>query len=417
MITTKSTTEDPADLTQPHGKIIMLDEARMQVMLAKAVEQGAKSALHLDNSTCDSTGISEGDFDMRHKAILPSGQWITGISDQELVDHALLAMQLKKPREKAPYLRDYAKHWFDTYKRPDLRKNTARDYWSTISKHIITPLGDKRLDEITTAMIKQLYTREQESGLAQSTLRHIHLYMNQLFQSAKEDKLIDEVPTASGRLTNSFRRAPKEERLPVSPAHIREIVQQLDGLPPREKLYLSLLIYTGMRREEALALKWEDIDFKAGKIHIERALTWPDKDGNTPRIGQTKSESGVRDVPLTKALREILIPHRQLSGYLICAKGTRKPVSQSMYKGPYGIWSTIQKTIPIIGDNGYTPHQFRHAYATAIAKGCKDIKILQSVMGHSDIRTTMRYNHMDEERLETARNLAEGIFLEQASEA
>ena len=87
-----------------------------------------------------------------------------------------------------------------------------------------------------------------------------------------------------------------------------------------------------------------------------------------------------------------------------------------MYKGPYGIWSTIQKKIPTIGDNGYTPHQFRHAYATAIAKGCKDIKILQSVMGHSDIRTTMHYNHMEEERLETARNLAEGILLEQASE-
>ncbi|MBR1409448.1 MAG: site-specific integrase [Clostridia bacterium] len=353
---------------------------------------------------------------MRHKAQLPSGQWVTGSSDQQLVNNAFeAAEQNQKPRKEIPLLKDYAAYWFETYKRPDIRSNTARDYWTTICKHIVIPLGNMRLDEITTAVIKELYSKKASAGYAKSTLKHIHDYLSAILKSAQEDGLIDKVPTVSERLTKTFRKAPKHERQPVTTEDVITIVSQLEKLETRERLYLALLIYTGMRREEVLALKWEDVDFKENVIHVQHGLQWPDKDGNTPVLGPTKSEAGVRKIPLPSELKALLSPARQLTGFIICANGTSSPITQSMYSGKYGLWARIKKAIPLIAEKGYTAHQFRHAYATAMAKNCKDIKIVQRLMGHSDVRVTMRYNHMDQERLETAKRYADGIYLEHAT--
>ena len=371
-------------------------------------------ATPLDNYTAAYGHIEGSPNDMKHKAQLPSGQWITGTSDQQLVNHALTAAtQNQEPQKEIPLLKDYAVQWFETYKRPDIRPNTAYDQWRTIQKHIILALGDKRLNEIETATIKKLYTEKLDAGYAQSTIKHIHTYLNQMLASAKEDELIVKSPTESTRLLKTFKDAPTQERCEVPKKDMLQIISQLDKLEPRERLYLALHIYTGMRRSEALGLQWQDIDFTADIIHVKNAITWAEKDHNTPCLGKTKSKAGVRKIPMAQPLKAILSPFRQLSGFIICAKGTSNPITQSMYCGKYGLWAKIKKTIPLIAVKGYTSHQFRHAFATSTAKRCRDIKIVQTLMGHSDSRVTMRYNHFDEERLETAKKCIDGIFLEQ----
>ena len=88
----------------------------------------------------------------------------------------------------------------------------------------------------------------------------------------------------------------------------------MDQLQPSDKCLLVLLLFTGMRRGEALGLRWEDIDAEAKLIHVRRNVTHPG--GNKPVIGSTKTKSGTRDIPLDPFVLEVLQP-LQKTGFII----------------------------------------------------------------------------------------------------
>lgn len=199
------------------------------------------------------------------------------------------------------------------------------------------------------------------------------------------DGYIDKAPTEeAGRYTMSKKKT-KREALDIEAA--QDIIAHLDRLKGNDLLLLALLIYTGMRRSEVLGLRWEDISFDRNLIHVQRAVTFKD---NRPVVGTTKSEAGVRYIPLEGQLKAILSPMRQLSGYVI---GQDNPITETTYKRT---WERIGRKIDL---HGATAHVFRHTYIT-MAAAHVDIKTLQSIAGHADISTTMnRYAHGREDKI------------------
>ena len=311
----------------------------------------------LDNYIADHEYIEGSADDMRYKAQLPNGKWISAESTQQLVDKIMEQTTQPVVRKDIPLLRDYIREWFETYKLPKLRQGTAKNYLNDINKHIIPYFYDLRLDEIDTHQIQQFYTAK--AHLAKSTVHHLSIYLNQIFNSAIEDGYIQRNPAQSKRLTMSRKVTVRED---VKPEYLQQIIRQLNKLEPLERVMLSILIYTGARRGEMLALQWSDIDFENNLIHISRAVTYSSKDSNTPVIGKTKSDAGVRNVPLLPELKVILAPFRQISGFVVHSANSETPLSQSAFRRA---WERIGKVIPVIAENGYTPHQFRHAFATA----------------------------------------------------
>ena len=100
------------------------------------------------------------------------------------------------------------------------------------------------------------------------------------------------------------------------------------GKQKEDRLLLALLIFTGMRRGEVIALRWEDIDWKKRLIAVKRAVTYKN---NRPVIGKTKSEAGNRLIPLDEQLAAILQPYRQINGFII-GDGT-EPITETTFKG------------------------------------------------------------------------------------
>ena len=175
---------------------------------------------------------------------------------------------------------------------------------------------------------------------------------------------------------------------------------KLSLLEAKDRIPLAILLYTGVRRGEALALRWENLDRKMGVIHIEQAVTFL---GNQPVLGDTKSEAGIRTVPFDECLMEILRPYRQISGFIVGDGVT--PMTERTFTR---MWQRISRTIDL---HGATPHTFRHTYITLAASSGIDVKTLQSIAGHSDIKMTMeRYAHKRDEKIVEAGARIRDVF-------
>ena len=108
-------------------------------------------------------------------------------------------------------------------------------------------------------------------------------------------------------------------------------------------------------------------------------------------LGKTKSDAGVRSIPLEGQLAAILQPMRQINGFII---GGQEPITETAFKRT---WERIGKQINLFGA---TPHVFRHTYITLAASSGVDVKTLQSIAGHSDIKMTLeRYAHAREQKV------------------
>lgn len=326
-------------------------------------------------------------------------RWISGKTQQAIVDRAIeLYLEGCEPTAEEhsnniPRFGEYAQQWLINYKKPKLRHTTYTNYCCSLNNHINPVLGNVPLNQITTDMIQRFYT--SKSDFARSTVRQMAIVLNQVFSSAEEDGYISRNPAKSKRLTMSKR---VEKREALSAEAFYDIAASLNLLSDKDKMFVALLMFTGMRRGEAIGLRWEDIDFSQKLIHIQRSVTYRN---NEPVIDLPKSKAGIRSVPLEKQLSDILLPH-WAEGYIV--GNGESPMTKSSYRKG---WYRIRRTINLYGA---TPHILRHTYIT-LASTIIDIKTLQAIAGHADIQTTMnRYAHAQIEKVIEAGEKLERVF-------
>ena len=206
-------------------------------------------------------------------------------------------------------------------------------------------------------------------------------------------------PTDSKRLTMTNRKSKREA---LKTDEVKDILSNLSKLDGMEQLTVAVLMLTGMRRGEALGLRWEDIDWEEKLIHVNRAVSFHN---NQPIVGAPKTEAGERDIPLEETLFGILENQRKETGYVI-GDGV-KPLTERTFTR---MWERIGKTINL---HQATPHILRHTYITMAASSGMDVKTLQEIAGHADIQTTLgRYAHARHEKVIEAGKQIGGVFAE-----
>lgn len=376
------------------------------------------SLQHLDNGIAQAekaTDMEENDMGrLKERITLPSGVdvWVTGTTRAELVSNAIKAAMsyvsssaVTPAEEKIrPTFEKYAWHWFDTYHVKHISKGTAKNDRSIMQKHLIPKLGKYRMNEITHDDIQHLF--DSSTHLAQSSHKKIMNILRQVFQSALEDGHITKNVMESKRYCFS---ESKTERKPLCYDDLIDILNHLGLLSERERLYIQLLVYTGARRGEALALEWKDIDFTRKTVSITEAVHYDD--GNTPTIGKTKSKAGVREVPLLTELEKVLMATKHTGRYIV---GGDKLISETAYQK---MWGRIKRTIDV---HGATAHVFRHTFGSfaCYMKG-SNLKALQGIMGHSSIEVTMDIYcnaQEDREHKQQIEELFNGLWMEQKSD-
>ena len=160
-------------------------------------------------------------------------------------------------------------------------------------------------------------------------------------------------------------------------------------LIPWDRALISVLRYTGCRIGEALALNVSDLDFENRRIHITKSLF-------DQAVGPTKTKAGTRWVPMPAVLETCLKDY--IGNYLDTSSQLLFPSTVNTYigtRGRHNRWKNMSRRI--FGKNvpeDFTPHIFRHTYASTLVKNSIPPTTAQLLLGHDSLQTTLRtYAH------------------------
>lgn len=307
---------------------------------------------------------------------------------------------------------DYASEWYNVKKKPFVSVSSQQSYRTALNKDLFPSLGDRNLRSITSMQLQQLLNAHAGSSATKITV--ILATLRGVFASAKADRLIDTDPAESlMRPTTSKPR----EKVALTPEQ-RKALADLCATHPRG-VYLALMYYLGVRPGEARGLQWRDVDWKAGRVHIERDIDY--KDGARP--GDLKTSASRRTVPLPSALRAILAPLRGLPRSYIAhgENSSGKPLAKSSAERLW-VELMVQAGLAVPADDpGHycsydirrqwhatiTPHALRHNYITMCWESGLDPYETMKLVGHTSITTTLNiYTHLsDAQMIQTAHKL------------
>jgi integrase len=253
---------------------------------------------------------------------------------------------------------------------------TVKTYRGYIRKWIKPRWGSRYLDEVKAVDIEAWLRR---LPIARSSRAKIRSILSILFNHACRYELFDRNPMRFVRQGAKRRSAPNV----LTAAEIKALV---DHLPLRERTLVLLAAATGLRQSELFGLKWRDVDFKRGELSVIRSIVFG-------VVGRCKTESSQKPVPLHPLLGEALLAWRKTCKFTgaddwIFAsrlhKGRRPYWGASIlrnYVRPVAATLNIQKRI------GW--HTFRHTYSTLLRSVGAEFKVMQELMRHSTLRTTM----------------------------
>jgi integrase len=274
--------------------------------------------------------------------------------------------------------------WYEVAK-PRLRPSTQTVHEVMIRLHIKPQIGHIRLSQLTPVHLQNLYSEKLKEGLSNRSVKYIHTIIHQMLNQAVRWGMLHK--NVSDAVTSPIPvRKPVE---PLTQAQVRSLLEVLKD----DRLYPLFVIYlaTGLRRGEALALKWVNTDLANGIIYVKGTLQ--NVKGMGVVLGEPKTESARRVVALPAFAQTVLIDHklRQTveSEFVFCtSKGT--PFS------PRNVLRHFKTVVKKAGlPENTTIHSLRHffvSYALAQHIPPRDI---QGIIGHADFSTTMSvYGHM-----------------------
>lgn len=327
---------------------------------------------------------------------------ITGDTETELADKAVRAILESErrgefipieddaPSIEIPTFKEYAEMWLTTYKVGRIKPTTLGGYRTILEAHLYPAFGDALISEIKTATIQEMLNRKKDKS--RKTLQDVMILLRAILESAHKDSIIKSNPADDKRI--SIPSTKKNTRDALKLEDLKEIIAGIEGLQNvDDRRYQALLVYTGMRRGEVLALRWEDADIANGVIHVRRNVTYP-RGCNDPCVGTTKTASGVRDVPIIPRLLDFLKP-LGTTGFII--GDGEQPNTLSIVR------RRNERINRLIDMHGATPHTFRHSFGTLLYDAGASIKDIQAILGQSDFKTTAdRYLHPRDESKRTA---------------
>lgn len=337
-------------------------------------------------------------------------RWVTGTSKKEVeqrkraIIEADLLQTLQPQVSTAPLFKAYAEAYMTRYKLRKIGANTMVGYRSYLTNHLYPAFGDLPIDNITVDRVQDFMLLEADNGSAKASINRIMQLLTQIMDSAVEDELIIKNPCKSKRLYNPSEK--QQKVLPYSPGVYKQMERLLPLLPTdTDKLYLGLSMYAGLRQGEIVALRWEDVDFDLGFIHVRRAIQYAAK--NVGTIKPPKTDNGVRDIPMMGQLRAILEALRKDEGFIICGQRQADkdlPMTQQMVRN---MDIRVNKFFAEHGiKEPFKSHRMRHTVLTLLNNSrLADDKSLQAWAGHRDAAFTRRqYMTPQEEQLQTVGN-------------
>ena len=267
-----------------------------------------------------------------------------------------------------------------------LCETTVANYERYIRLYIVPFMGHMRMGEITVATIQCFYNwlatasqHGKKKDLNRNTIERVSGLTSRMFKVAYEMKIIDDMPFKMTILRIRAHRGGHHKALPD--AEVIRIKGEIPTLPDtRQRLYIALLVYTGMRREEVLGLCWENIHLEENYGEVKRVVVFPN---NAKAVVKDsgKTDASKRTFIIPDALKQLLLPHRRARGFVIHGETEDTPVSYStMQRTYYGAF----KKLGIYGK--FNNHDWRSTFGTQLKERGMSSALVADLLGHADTR-------------------------------
>lgn len=305
-------------------------------------------------------------------------------------DPKLLYEKIQKasaPEEEAPLktFGEIASEWEREH-----RETVTQRTWVNYDPHfqnILARHGKKQIQEVTALEIINHLTAAKTKGYSATVVNTIRSLYRMIFDYAVANDYAQYNPVVSVRLPKGLKRGKREA---PSDDQIRIIFANADA---PFGFFAMFLLCTGLRKSEALALTWEDVDFHSREIHVTKSIDYAV--GAKPKVKPPKTEAGFRTVPIIDLLYEQLAKEHSTATtpYIFPALESNrggKGGGMMTLRGYEGAWERYCETVGL-WENGkptLTAHNLRHGTATLMFELGVDELTAQRILGHSRIEIT-----------------------------
>lgn len=289
-------------------------------------------------------------------------------------------------RHDTPLFRDFVNEKYRPTFLPKLSPTTQSSYNFCLNKYLIPFLGDKELGKITVEDIQKMFDwlakpdpEQNRKALNEKTIQRACGLGKRIFRIALEMKIIEDTPFKMALLSIDAEEAGHHKALPDS--EVDRIKKAIPGLiDHRQRLYMGLLVYTGMRREEIAGMRWENIHLDKHYGEVRRVVVYPNGAQAILRE-KTKTKCSTRDFIIPEALVEILRPLQQQSGFIIHGQDPDSPVPFSTLRR---IYRDAFKELGIY--KLYDNHDWRTTFGTQLKEANLSSAQVADLLGHADTR-------------------------------
>ncbi len=320
-------------------------------------------------------------------------------------------------------LKSLAEKFLTEYAPLHLAETTLRSHHSHMA-HLVAYFGERPVGAIHSGDVQAFVatlaraTSRRERGFSPLTVNHCLALLHRVFEVGKKWGFLRLNPAAG----IEHLRVAKKEMAFHSREEVGKLLQAASG---EAKTVLALGFLCGLRRAEVAGLRWKDVDFAKGQLHIRTSLFKRTKKEAAAKGGERwllkapKSEAGVRAVDMVPAVRDCLELHK-----LGAPPASKNPLGLVFTRPGLSAGGPVQPVDPeVLADGTYLRvvkaagvrmlhfHVLRHTFtALRLASGVTDVKYLQRQLGHASIQVTLdTYGHLFSEtnQQETAKLQAE----------
>lgn len=320
--------------------------------------------------------------------------------------------------------------FFDAYieTKYELKQSTRTNYKYMYKKYVSEDIGLRSISSIKYSDIKRFYIHLiKDLGFKPNSMEIIHTILHPIFTMAVRDGLIRTNPTdgvmAEIKKSHDWEKGKRHAlTIPQQTAFINYIAEcrtYKHWLP-----MFTVLLGTGGRVGEVLGLRWVDCDFESNLISINHNLIYRQQDNGKCEFHVTtpKSDSGIRIVPMLSEVKDALLSERERQeqdGFnQTVIDGFSGFVFKNRYGGCFNAHMVNRAIDRILRDYNkeetakaeqehrepellphFSVHNLRHTFCTRFCENETNLKVIQEIMGHADISTTMNiYNEATREK-------------------
>ena len=254
--------------------------------------------------------------------------------------------------------------------------STKRAYKTYLKKWIVPHWGDVHLSGIRTMRVEAWL---RQLPLAKSSCAKIRGILSVVFNHACRHEFFDRNPIRLVRQGAKRRSAPNV----LTPPELKALV---NALSLRERTLVLLASSTGLRQSKLFGLKWADINFAQGTMSVTRSIV-------CGVVGSCKTESSQKPVPVHATVLEALAKWRESSQY---TKSEDWVFASRRHRGRKPIWGQailrryIRPAAQRVGvEKRFGWHTFRHTYSTLLRSVGTEFKVMQELLRHSSLRSTL----------------------------